>query len=119
MEYEPRKKGPEHTETAEESSSLPAEFLALVGSQDAEAIRQAVATIRKEVTEAPVVGRSLAAIKGKEFVIEIKNNSNSNGYVQSVQLDSQQLHSPFIPLERIKSGGKLVLLMGNQPVDVY
>lgn len=57
--------------------------------------------------------------KGKEFVIEIKNNSNSNGYVQSVLLDSQQLHSPFIPLERIKSGGKLVLLMGNQPVDVY
>jgi predicted alpha-1,2-mannosidase len=57
--------------------------------------------------------------KGKEFVIEIKNNSNSNGYVQSVQLDRQQLHRPFIPLERIKNGGKLVLLMGSQPIDVY
>jgi predicted alpha-1,2-mannosidase len=57
--------------------------------------------------------------KGKEFVIETKNNSSTNGYVQSIQLNGQTLHRPFISWENITKGSKLVLGMGSTPVDRY
>ena len=57
--------------------------------------------------------------KGKEFVIETKNNSITNGYVQSMLLNNQSLHGPFISWESIAKGGKLILQMGKSPVDEY
>ncbi|HVG16441.1 MAG TPA: glycoside hydrolase family 92 protein [Chitinophagaceae bacterium] len=57
--------------------------------------------------------------RGKEFLIETKNNSTANGYVQAIQLNSKILNRPFISWESITKGGKLVLAMGTNPVDKY
>ena len=54
--------------------------------------------------------------KGKQFVIETKNNSKTNVYVQSAILNGEKLNSVFIPFEKIVSGGKLELKMGDRPV---
>jgi predicted alpha-1,2-mannosidase len=56
---------------------------------------------------------------GKPFVIETKNNSAQNGYVQRFQLNGKIMHQPFIPLAEITAGGKLVLEMGEKAVDEY
>jgi predicted alpha-1,2-mannosidase len=56
---------------------------------------------------------------GKEFVIETKNNSDKNGYVQSLQLNNRKLNKPFIDLADLLKGGKLELQMGDKPKDNY
>ena len=57
--------------------------------------------------------------KGQEFVIEAKNNSKDNVYVQQYRLDGKPYSSTRIPFETITAGGRLELDMGNQPVDNY
>ncbi|HTE24765.1 GH92 family glycosyl hydrolase [Flavitalea sp.] len=56
---------------------------------------------------------------GKTFVIETKNNSAQNGYVQTLQLNGKAIHKPFISLADLTAGGTLVLQMGEKPVDNY
>ena len=56
---------------------------------------------------------------GNEFVIETKKNSAVNGYVQTVKLNNQTLHRPFISWDSLIKGGKLVLEMGPKMVDQY
>ena len=56
---------------------------------------------------------------GKEFIIEAKNNSHANGYVQVLQLNNQRLHRTFVSWESIINGGRLVLQMGTNPIDQY
>ena len=57
--------------------------------------------------------------KGKEFVIETRNNSKQNDYVQSMDLNGRSLTDTRIPFSEIVQGGHLVLEMGNQPKDRY
>lgn len=57
--------------------------------------------------------------KGKEFVIETRNNSKQNDYVQSMDLNGKPLTDTRIPFLEIVQGGHLVLEMGNQPKDRY
>lgn len=57
--------------------------------------------------------------KGKEFVIETRNNSKQNDYVQSMNLNGKPLTDTRIPFSEIVQGGHLVLEMGNQPKDRY
>ncbi len=57
--------------------------------------------------------------KGKEFVIETRNNSKQNNYVQSMDLNGKPLTDTRIPFSEIVQGGHLVLEMGNQPKDRY
>ena len=57
--------------------------------------------------------------KGKEFVIEARNNSKQNDYVQSMNLNGKPLTDTRIPFSEIIQGGHLVLEMGNQPKDRY
>jgi len=57
--------------------------------------------------------------KGKEFVIEARNNSKQNDYVQSMNLNGKPLTDTRIPFSEIVQGGRLVLEMGNQPKDGY
>ena len=57
--------------------------------------------------------------KGKEFVIEARNNSKQNDYVQSMNLNGKPLTDTRIPFSEIVQGGHLVLEMGNQPKDRY
>jgi predicted alpha-1,2-mannosidase len=53
--------------------------------------------------------------KGKQFVIEANNNSASNLYIQSAQLNGQALNKPWILHENLVNGGKLILNMGQSP----
>jgi predicted alpha-1,2-mannosidase len=57
--------------------------------------------------------------KGKQFIIETKNNSGTNMYVKSFKLNGQPLHSPFISFADVVKGGKLSLQMSPKPTDTY
>jgi len=52
---------------------------------------------------------------GKKFVIETINNSPTNCYIKSATLNGVKLKAPRIPFEAIKNGGKLILVMDNDP----
>ena len=56
---------------------------------------------------------------GKDFKIEVKDNSATNIYVQSYILNGKVLNEPFIQLKDIQKGGKLILQMGPTPKDNY
>ncbi len=53
---------------------------------------------------------------GKEFIIETKNNTKENKYIQRITLNNTQLEQPFFNHSDLMNGGKLVLEMGNTPV---
>jgi len=53
--------------------------------------------------------------KGDKFVIEAKNNSKENIYIQSATLDGKPLNKPWFYHRQLFDGGKLVLQMGPQP----
>ncbi|MEM6641349.1 MAG: GH92 family glycosyl hydrolase [Bacteroidota bacterium] len=52
---------------------------------------------------------------GNQFVIEAKNNSNENLYVQSVMLNGTAYTESFIRQQDIMKGGSLSFSMGNKP----
>ena len=56
---------------------------------------------------------------GKDFEIEVKDNSPINIYVQSYTLNGKVLNEPFIQLKDIQQGGKLIVQMGPNPKDNY
>ena len=49
------------------------------------------------------------------FVIEARNNSGRNKYIQSATLNGKPLNRPWFDHSEIKNGGKLVFLMGPEP----
>ncbi|MCL3779331.1 hypothetical protein EMN47_02915 [Prolixibacteraceae bacterium JC049] len=53
--------------------------------------------------------------RGKTFVIEAKNTSRQNKYVQSAQLNGKKLKDFKFPASELLKGGKLVLQMGAHP----
>jgi predicted alpha-1,2-mannosidase len=53
--------------------------------------------------------------RGKEFIIEAKNVSRKNKYVQSVVLNGKKLDSFWFPAKLLLGGGKMVLEMGAEP----
>ncbi|RYY22734.1 MAG: glycoside hydrolase family 92 protein [Chitinophagaceae bacterium] len=57
--------------------------------------------------------------KGKIFEIETVNNNATNIYVQKISLNGKAMHEPFIRFSDVVAGGKLVLDLGNKPVDNY
>ena len=52
---------------------------------------------------------------GKAFVIEARNNSPSNVYIQSATLNGKPLNKPWFPVKEALNGGRLLLEMGPQP----
>ncbi|RAJ10668.1 putative alpha-1,2-mannosidase [Chitinophaga skermanii] len=52
---------------------------------------------------------------GKEFVVEAKNQSDANVYVQKVELNGKVLNRRYITHEEIVNGGKLVFYMSAKP----
>ncbi len=52
---------------------------------------------------------------GKTFVIEAKNASRENKYIQSVILNGQEVDSYRIPQKELIKGGKMIIEMGNTP----
>ncbi|MHC4226634.1 MAG: GH92 family glycosyl hydrolase [Planctomycetota bacterium] len=53
--------------------------------------------------------------KGGKFVIEAKNNSKNNVFIQSATLDGKTLNKPWFYHRQLADGGKLVLQMGPNP----
>ena len=52
---------------------------------------------------------------GKTFVIEAKNVSDENKYIQSAVLNGEKLSKPWFYHDELVKGGKLVLQMGDKP----
>jgi putative alpha-1,2-mannosidase len=52
---------------------------------------------------------------GKELVIETKNNSNDNVYIQSLTFNGKLVEKNWIDRKELMSGGMLIFEMGNQP----
>ena len=52
---------------------------------------------------------------GKQFVIDAKNNSEQNVYIQSATLNGETYSKNFIRYEDIAGGGTLSLMMDDQP----
>jgi putative alpha-1,2-mannosidase len=52
---------------------------------------------------------------GKEFVIQTKNLSKENYYIQSATLNGKLFNRSWISHEEIVKGGELVFVMGNEP----
>ncbi len=53
--------------------------------------------------------------KGSKFVIEAKNNSKTNVYVQKAKLNGKSHDGIFIPFADVVKGGKLELEMADKP----
>ncbi len=53
--------------------------------------------------------------RGEKFIIEARNASRINKYVQSATLNGQPLHDFKFPAKKLLSGGSLVLQMGDKP----
>lgn len=53
--------------------------------------------------------------RGETFVIETINNSHANRYIQSATLNGKELTDFYFPASELLQGGKLELVMGDQP----
>lgn len=53
--------------------------------------------------------------RGDKFVIEAKNVSRKNSYIQRAQLNGRDLNTFWFPATELLKGGTLVLEMGDQP----
>ena len=56
---------------------------------------------------------------GKQFIIETEDNSQDNIYIKSVSVNNTPLHKTFVPFSTVVKGGKMIMRMGNEPVDKY
>ena len=52
---------------------------------------------------------------GKKFIIEAKDISSENIYIQSANLNGKPYDKSYILHEDIMNGGKLSFIMGNTP----
>jgi predicted alpha-1,2-mannosidase len=50
-----------------------------------------------------------------DFVLEAKNNSKQNKYIQSATLNGKILNKPWFDHAEIKNGGRLIFVMGPKP----
>jgi putative alpha-1,2-mannosidase len=52
---------------------------------------------------------------GRDLIIEAKNNSEKNLYIQSATLDGKPWNKPWFSHADIANGGKFVFQMGPNP----
>ena len=57
--------------------------------------------------------------RGKSFIIEAKNVSRDNKYIQSATLNGKALQSFKFPASELLKGGSLVLTMGAKPNEAW
>lgn len=51
----------------------------------------------------------------KTLVIETKNNSDENVYIQSAEFNGEDFHNAWLYRDELMAGGKLIFYMGSQP----
>lgn len=52
---------------------------------------------------------------GSVFVVEARNNSTENRYIQSATLNGKPLNKPWFDHAEIANGGRLIFMMGSKP----
>jgi predicted alpha-1,2-mannosidase len=52
---------------------------------------------------------------GKEFHLDVKNNSSVNKYIQSIVLNGEKMERSYITHKEIMQGGNIIFTMGNEP----
>ena len=63
----------------------------------------------------PIVDRAELAVEGGKFVIETENNSDTNIYIKSIELNGKPYNKPYIEHADIAKGGKLTIEMSDTP----
>jgi len=63
----------------------------------------------------PLLQEVKIANAGKPFVIQTKNSSLANKYIQSVMLNGKPLLRNWISHEEIRKGGIMIIIAGDQP----
>jgi predicted alpha-1,2-mannosidase len=60
-------------------------------------------------------GATIFLENGREFRMEVKNNSSNNKYIESITLNGEKIQRSFITHNEITDGGMLIFTMGNEP----
>jgi len=60
-------------------------------------------------------GATIFLENGREFVIEVKNNSDKNKYIESISLNGEKIERSYITHKEIMDGGSIIFTMGDQP----
>ncbi|WP_281309907.1 GH92 family glycosyl hydrolase [Flavobacterium flavigenum] len=63
--------------------------------------------------------KQLGEKRDKTFVIDVKNNSKTNIYLQEVKLNDANLEKLSVDLKSIKKGGSLKIKVDSKPVDTW
>ena len=73
--------------------------------------------VREECYSVSEIRKRVIAMyeNGNRFQIEAINNSNKNIYIQSIELNGEQIHRNYITHKEIVQGGKLIFTMGEFP----
>lgn len=66
-----------------------------------------------------VIIKQRSKLKQKKFVIDVKNNSKTNVYLQEVQFNSKNLDKLSIDLKDIRKGGRLKMKVDAKPVNAW
>jgi putative alpha-1,2-mannosidase len=67
------------------------------------------------VIGAPLFPHATIAVKGGNFTVDAPGVSDTNIYVQSVELNGAPLTTPEIKHADLKAGGSLAFVMGPAP----
>jgi lysophospholipase L1-like esterase len=71
--------------------------------------------IGSPIFEKITISLDTAYYPGMEFVIEAKNTSSENPYIQSAKLNGNRLEKPWFYHKDLVKGGRLELVMGPRP----
>ena len=63
----------------------------------------------------PIFDSATISLGDRQFVIESRNNSDDNIYVQSATLNGNEMHRAYLRYSEMEAGGRLVLEMGPKP----
>jgi predicted alpha-1,2-mannosidase len=64
----------------------------------------------------PVFNKATVALGNhKTLIIEAKNNSKQNLYIQSVRFNGKPLNNSWLYRDKLMKGGKMVFIMGSKP----
>lgn len=68
----------------------------------------------------PVFDKAIIALgNNKRLIIETKNNSKQNIYVQSAEFNGKPLHNCWLYRDQLMKGGKLLFVMGSKPNESW
>lgn len=63
----------------------------------------------------PMVNSAEINLNGKQFILQVRNNSDENKYVQQIKWNNKAYTNLFITHEMLQSGGLLEIFMGPTP----